>query len=219
MSNPQASCVWSSKSSRRLEALTFSKVALSCDRREPAFLQAVGGDSLLELQVGDVEVVGGGIAGEQPGIGFASEPAGVLSRPGDHAVVEDVQGELDGSGDAIDGWLQVPDDAADVRVPVGELRRGVFPVHGDVRDAGEHLVAAGGVGVVVGGDGAEDGGLVGVCGGEGHEFADVDAGNCRGDGAELAADFLGSVRFGIPGFVLAGAAEQADHDDRLRPAG
>jgi len=50
-------------------------------------------------------------------------------------------------------------------------------------------------------------------------FANVDAGELRGDGAEFAADLRRGVRLHVEGIEMTGAAGEEDDDDRFRAMG
>src|SRR5262249_16442546 len=126
---------------------------------------------------------------------------------------------------------QAADDGAEAGPVVGGAGLGVLDPFGLVRDAGGQVVAAGGVGVVVGHDGAEDGDPAGEFGGAGRQRpreqarggggdgrGDGEARGGGGDGPEVALDLGGGVGLGVPGLVLRRGAEEEQQDARPRPA-
>ena len=84
---------------------------------------------------------------------------------------------------------------------------------------GQHLVATGGVGVVIGRHGPQDRDLIREFGGERHQFAHTQSGGCRVDRAKFSPDLGGCVWLGVPGFVLGRSADQAKHNHRPGLAG
>ena len=95
---------------------------------------------------------------------------------------------------------------------------GVLEVHRLVGPPREHIVAAGRVGVVTRRDSPQDTELVGNQGGTRQQLGDRQAGDRRGDRAEITPDFGGGVRLGVPGRVLGRAAHQEQEDARPCPA-
>lgn len=94
----------------------------------------------------------------------------------------------------------------------------VLPVHGHVRPARQHVIAAGRVGIIKGRDGAEDGELIGQARESRHQLADLDAGDGGRNGFELAADVGRLIRLGVPSGVLRRPAHQEEDDTRFGPA-
>jgi hypothetical protein len=64
----------------------------------------------------------------------------------------------------------------------------------------------------VGGHRPDHGEVVGDAGGVGEGFAELEAGDAGGDGAEGAADIDGGVGFGVEGLVL-GRTSAEEEDD------
>ena len=91
---------------------------------------------------------------------------------------------------------ELVDDAAQAGVVVGRAGIGVLEVLRLMRMAGQHVVAAGRVGVVVAGHRPQDADLVGHLGGARHQFADLQARHAGGDGFEFPADSGGAFGLG-----------------------
>src|SRR5205807_571757 len=88
---------------------------------------------------------------------------------------------------------------------VGRLQR--------VETPGQGEVAGGAVVEVVVADAAGDGVQVGQAGEARQVFADLEAGDRRGDGSEGAADLFRGVGLGVPGVELTLAAAGEDDED------
>jgi len=77
---------------------------------------------------------------------------------------------------------------------------------------GHHVVVAGSVVPLVVADGADDGELVEARRQLRHVLAELDAGDFRRDGGEVAADFGGGIGFGIEGLEMRGTAVHPNED-------
>lgn len=192
-----------------LELIQFSievgqEIAAFCE----SFWRQVG----WEGDVGHAKVALARIARDQPRVGVAAEPAGVLSGPNDAAGVPDLFGQSNGTRECSDVPFEVAHDGGHAGPIVGGSWKRVLLIFGGVRHAGQHPIAAGGMRVVVGGHGSQDRDLVGEFRGQRHQFADVQPGSGGWNGSEVAPDFGRRIGFGVPCLVLRRATEQEQHD-------
>ena len=121
-----------------------------------------------QAQLGNLKVRCGRITGQEPGIGGAAEEAGVLSGPGDAAGVPDMLGQCQRCRQHAVARPQAFHNRSQAGPVVRCAGLGVFDVGRLVRVTGQHPVAARGMGIVVGGDGAKDADLPHETRGSGH---------------------------------------------------
>ena len=155
---------------------------------------------------------------KQPGVERSAQEPRILARPDTPIGVEDPVRQRDRGRQPATGPVDPAEHCAQAGGVIGRPRVGVLEVHRLVGPPGEHVVAAGGVGVVARGHAAEDAELVGNQGGARQQLGDRQAGDRRGDRSELTPDFGGGVRLGVPRRMLGGPAHQEQDDARPGPA-
>ena len=120
-------------------------------------------------------------------------------------------GDGDVSRQAIASALQVADDGADVGF-AEKLRGGDFTTAERV-DLAEQVVIA------VVGKAADQTQFVGDACQLRHDLREVDSGEGGGDGGKRAANFLGSLRFGVEGIDMGDSATHPEKDDGIGGCG
>src|SRR5205823_3464214 len=139
------------------------------------FLQSCGGNLNGRGEIRKPEVRRGRLAGQEPRIGASAQKAAVLARPNTGVRIEDTMREADSARQPSRpvSLVESADNGAQVRRIVRGSWIGVLKIHGLVRVPGQHVVAAGGMGVVIAGYGPEHAKLVGMARGAGEQFADL----------------------------------------------
>ena len=144
-----------------------------------------------------------------------AQPASILARPDDAARVPNFIRQSHRTRKAAGIPLQMSHHRRQRRPVVGSPRQRVFLIFWRVRRAREHPIAARGVGIVVGGHRPQHGDPVGESRRLRHQLAHVQPGRGGCDRLKGAADLLGSIRLGVPGFMLRWATEHKEHDHPL----
>ena len=180
--------------------------------------QAAGVDIGGQVDLLDAVSLGRQPGVQEPGVGRPAQEPRILARPDAPVGVEDPVRERDRRRQPAAGGADPAEQGPQAGGVVRRARIGVLEVHRLVGPPREHVVAAGGVGVVARGHGPEDAELVGHQGGARQQLGERQAGHGRGDRAEVAPDLGGGVRLGVPGRVLGRAAHQEQEDARPRPA-
>jgi len=108
------------------------------------------------------------------------------------------------------------DERAETWPIVRLARPGVLDAERLMRIPRRHVVAAGGMRVVVGHHRAQDGNLVEMPGSPRHQLADEDAGDIGLNRPQIAAHLGDGIGLRIPRLMLRRAAQEAHDDARLR---
>lgn len=168
-----------------------------------------------EREVRNLEVCLRRVAGDQPWIVLSSQHPGGLTWPDDFAIVRNVLRKSDRRWQTVPVRPQRPHDRT---VAGGEIRcprDNVFLTERLMRNTGEHLVATGGMGLILCDHCPKYGQLVCVDRCPRHEFSNSQARHHRINPAILPANFLRCQRFGIPCFVLGRPTQQPQQNHRL----